>query len=172
MDTAAFISQLFRSVPVADQIAVFDRQSWNARAKPFRRGDYCKVGLVLGTGRLHYANRGIAITRPALLFSNPLVPYSWEPLSVKQAGYFCLFTSQFVQAHYHNWTTQASPLFRLGADPVYFVDDAQRAYISTIYENMRRELSADYPGRYDLARHHLMLLMHEALKLQPATTYF
>ncbi|KOR72716.1 transcriptional regulator, partial [Acinetobacter baumannii] len=45
---------------------------------PYSRRDYYKISLVLGTGELHYANRWIRVDRPALLFSNPMVPYAWE----------------------------------------------------------------------------------------------
>ena len=53
---------------------------------PYSRRDYYKISLVLGTGELHYANRWIKVDRPALLFSNPIIPYSWEIHSPEQAG--------------------------------------------------------------------------------------
>jgi len=45
----------------------------------YNRRDFYKITLLL-TGHTHllYANRGITVTKPALVFTNPLVPYSWE----------------------------------------------------------------------------------------------
>ena len=45
----------------------------------FNRRDMFKVVLVLeGENELHYATRSFAIDRPALVFTNRLIPYAWE----------------------------------------------------------------------------------------------
>ncbi|RFM33440.1 helix-turn-helix domain-containing protein [Chitinophaga silvisoli] len=168
MQSLDSITTHFSSVDPADQIAVFDRSTFVVRPKPYNRRNYCKIGLILGNVRLYYADREIEIDRPSLIFSNPLVPYAFEPLSSKQEGYFCLFSPEYLK----NWSARESPLFRIGADPVFFVDQVQQEYISGIYRNMMRELDSDYPHKFDLARHHLMLLLHEAMKIKPATTCF
>ena len=37
---------------------------------------------------------------------------------------------------------------------------------------MYKEFNSDYIHKYDLLHNHLNLLMHEALKMQPLTTFF
>lgn len=39
---------------------------------PYSRRDYYKVSLIIGTGKLHYADKWIEIDRPALLFLTQL----------------------------------------------------------------------------------------------------
>jgi hypothetical protein len=41
---------------------------------PYSRRDYYKVTLVIGEGRVEYADKTIHIDKPALLFSNPTLP--------------------------------------------------------------------------------------------------
>src|ERR1700748_2447834 len=154
METTA-ITSLFRSTDPVDQVAVFERRLFTARTKGYNRRDYCKVALVLSSGRLHYATRSILIDRPTLLFSNPMIPYGWEPISSAQEGYFCLFAPEFLKAKNADWSMQDSPVFKIGADPVFYLDEAQEKYIGSIYENMIRELASDYLHKYDLVRHHL-----------------
>jgi len=157
---------------ISNQVAVFERNSFVSRPKTYNRVNYCKVGLILGRGIVNFANRGIEIDRPTLLFSNPMVPYTWEPISTRQDGYFCLFTPEFLKTMNADWSTLESPLFRIGADPIFFLSNAQQEYITIIYRNMIRELESEYAGKYDLVRHHLMLLIHEAMKIKPAKSYF
>lgn len=156
----------------ADQFTVFERKNFSSKSAPYNRRDYCKISLVLGTGRLHYADRGVEIDRPALLFSNPMVPYAWEATSVEQDGFFCLFTKEFVKAKDRDSLLKDSPLFKIGADPVFFVNPAQQEYISSIFQNMLREFNSEYVHKLDLLRNHLNLLLHEGMKMQPAVNYF
>ena len=64
----------------------------------YNRRDFFKVTLFFeGSSELNYANRSYAITKPALIFTNRIVPYAWEPVegSKEITGYFCVFTEQF-----------------------------------------------------------------------------
>ena len=51
----------------------------------FSYRDFYKVALVLETGKLYYADKWIMIDRPALMFSNPMIPYAWEPWATLRA---------------------------------------------------------------------------------------
>jgi AraC-like DNA-binding protein len=136
------------------------------KGSSYKRRDFYKISLIIGTGRLMYADKWIEVDRPALLFSNPVVPYAWEPVSEEQDGYFCLFTESFITQ-----PLQQSPIFRIGGRPLYFVDDKQQAEISTLYEKMIEEIGSDYPLKYDVLRNYTHLLIHCALKLQPVDDY-
>ena len=53
----------------------------------FSYRDFYKVGLVMDTGKLYYADRWILVDRPAILFSNPLIPYAWEYVQCTECQY-------------------------------------------------------------------------------------
>ncbi len=86
---------------------------------PFNRRDFYKVSLILSTGQLYYANRSILIDRPALVLSSPLIPYSWEPDTVQQEGWFCIFFEKFIPPiDFKNFILD-SPLFRTGGTSLF-----------------------------------------------------
>src|SRR5688572_22228426 len=74
---------------------VFRRCTSACEHTPYNRRDYYKITLIVGEGNLQYADRGVQVDRPALLLSNPVMPYSWEPTSSRQDGYFCVFSEDF-----------------------------------------------------------------------------
>lgn len=160
------------ALKITDQFTVFERKDFAHKTVPYNRRDFYKISLTLGTGRLYYADKGVEIDRPALIFSNPMIPYAWEGISDSQEGYFCLFTEGFLRAKDRDLALQDTPLFKIGGDPVFFIDNARQAYISTIFQNMLREFNTDYIHKFDLLRSHLNLLLHEAMKMQPSVSYF
>ncbi len=138
------------------------------RQTPYGRRDFYKVSLILGTGRLHYADKWFELDRPALLFSNPVIPYSWEDTSAQQKGWYCLFTESFLHPEEKKETLQDSPLFRTGGMPAFFVDSRQQEEISAIFLKMMDEMASDYIYKFDLLRNYLHLVIHQAMKMQPA----
>ena len=156
---------------VGSQFNIYHCDDFRAKPIPYNRRDFYKITLQFGTSRLEYADKGIFIDKPALLFTNPLIPYSWEPVSEEQKGYFVLFTEEFLKVTNSDFALENSPLFKLGSDPVYYVEPAQVDYILGIFQNMYKEFHSDYIYKFDLLRNHLHVLMHEALKLQPLNNY-
>lgn len=146
------------------QINVFRRQDLGCRAAtPYNRRDYYKISLVIGQGVLHYADKSILIDRDALLFSNPNIPYSWEALSEKQCGFFTLFTHDFIS---RTESLQDSTLFRIGSEPVMFVDETQKSFYHDIFTRMLAEIESEYVHKYEVLRNYVNLLLHEAMKTQ------
>src|SRR5213083_2168300 len=70
---------------------LYSREDFCNRVIPYNRRDFYKISLIIGTGKLYYADKSIDINHNALLFSSPIIPYSWEAVSEKQEGYFFLF---------------------------------------------------------------------------------
>ena len=137
----------------------------------FSYRDFYKVTLIIGVGKLYYADKWILVNRPALLFSNPLVPYAWESISEEQKGMFCIFNEQFVQSEEKNSSLANSPLFKVTADKVFFLDDTQITEVLDIYIKMQEENKSDYANKYDVLRCYLHLLIHIALKMQESNKY-
>lgn len=152
---------------------VFRRDALSCKNySPYSRRDFYKISLIIGSGTLYYADRGIKINGKALLFSNPNIPYAWEADRVEQSGYFCLFTDGFVNTNHQSENLQNSPLFKIGGDPVYFINDEQAKKVGKLFEKMFIEISSSYRYKYDLIRNYMNLIMHEALKMQPADPFF
>jgi AraC-like DNA-binding protein len=149
---------------------VYRRNEYSCKL-PAGRRDFYKISLIIGTGKLHYADKGIEVNSPALMLSNPNVPYAWEPIS-EQSGYFCLFTEDFITHTKTNKALSESPLFKLHATRVFFLDEPQVTFISKIFERMLMEMESEYIYKYDLLLNYVEVAIHEALKLQPATSYF
>jgi len=149
---------------------VFLRQPCVSRS-PFSRRDFYKVALVIGNGKMHYANRSVVINQPALVFTSPLVPSSWESGSGPQEGWFCLFTQAFIESSDPKNGLQDFPLFKASSSHIVFLNDIELAFISTVLGKMMKEMESDYVNKYDLLRSYLRILMHEALKITPAAPY-
>ncbi|WDF79751.1 helix-turn-helix domain-containing protein [Mucilaginibacter sp. AW1-7] len=165
-------SDFIPALKITDQFTVYERKEFARKTVPYNRRDFYKVSLTLSTGTLYYADKAVNIDRPALIFSNPRVPYAWEGICESQEGFFCLFSEDFLKGNNRDLNLQDTPLFKIGSDPVFFVDSAQLEYISGIFQNMLREFKSDYIYKIDLLRNHLNLLLHEALKMQPSVNYF
>ncbi|MEO6868330.1 MAG: helix-turn-helix domain-containing protein [Ginsengibacter sp.] len=167
---------MHEALPIEDKSGHFnvyrrDNQC-GSKPTPYNRRDFYKISLVIGKGVLHYADKGIEINNTALKFSNPLIPYSWEPGSGNQSGFFCLFTEGFIGSGDKNESLQNSPLFKIGGNPICFLNKEQEKTASDIFTKMLSEINTNYTYKNDLLRNYVHLLLHEAMRLQPAETYF
>lgn len=149
---------------------VFSRQC-NFGSVQFSYRDFYKVTLIIGEGKLYYADKWILIDRPALLFSTPLVPYAWESISKEQKGIYCIFNERFVQPEEKNGSLANTPLFKITGDKVFFIDDSKVAEVQNIYMRMQEEIESDYINKSDILRCYLHLLIHTAMKVQDSNHY-
>lgn len=58
------------------QFNVYDVENFCMSALAYNRRDFYKISLLTGAGQLHYADGSVRLDRPALVFTNPLVPYA------------------------------------------------------------------------------------------------
>ncbi|MHC2990474.1 transcriptional regulator [Pontibacter sp. HJ8] len=140
----------------------------NARSVPYRRRDYFKITLVIGSGQVHYADKVVEVQKHALAFSNPQIPYSWEKRDQIQGGYFCIFTPAFF--HQYGDLNQYA-VFQPGGTPVIELTEEQTEKVKGVYERMLEEINSDYTHKYDVLRNLALELVHLALKAQPAAKY-
>ncbi|WP_205943000.1 helix-turn-helix domain-containing protein [Pedobacter frigidisoli] len=141
----------------------------------FNRRDFYKISLITkGCSTLLYANRDIEISKPALVFTNPLIPYSWDVAAEDTVydGYFCVFSDDFLHKGARMESLQESTLFKADGNPVYLLEDHQLEYLKGIFIRMQTEMDGDYIYKYDLIRNYVNVLIHEAVKMQPAVAYF
>lgn len=147
---------------------VFQRRPCGGRT-PFSRRDFYKITLVIGKGKMHYADKVVDVEQPALVFSSPSVTASWECGEGPQSGWFCIFTQTFIESYEQKSNVQDFPLFKAGGSHIVFLNDSELNFLTAVLKKMMTEMDSDYPGKYDLLRNYLRILMHEALKIAPAS---
>lgn len=151
---------------------VYNRGKFCIGSTPYQRKDFYKISLIIGTGVINYADRGVEINKNAVVFSNPMVPYSWEVRSEKQEGHFCLFTEEFINTHDKSNIIFESPLYKPTGNPVFFINKQQQEFLTGIFLKMQQEMASEYLYKYNLLFNYVNIIVHEALKMQPADTYF
>lgn len=156
---------LGKLTPDTPHINVFERAAC-VGIVPYSRRDYYKVTLILGKGKLEYADKSLYVDRPALLFSNPMVPYHWQPDSAEQSGWFCIFNEAFVRQRDELLTDL--PMFRLDTDKVFFPDPESVTEIAGFFCKMMKENKDSYVFKQDVLRNYLHLIVHHAVKMEPA----
>ena len=155
------------------QFFVYSSEQPGPELLPYQRRDFYKIALLTaGTGQLHYASRSLRVNQPALVFTNPLVPYAWEKEAGTQFSLYCSFTESFWQGGGGTNPALASlPLFQPGGDPVFLLEPEQVAPLVGIFQHLWAEAGTDYTHKADVLRHYVQLLLHEARKLQPPAAY-
>lgn len=145
---------------------VFQRQLPTVTSSYIRR-DFYKITLIIGTGIIRYGDSKILVDKPALFFSNPSIPYSWQAISDTQDGWFCLFSEEFMQSFNRKVNIKDYPVFRLEGNPLIFLNENNLANISYLFNRMIIEKENDYIYKYSKQNNYLQLLIHEALELYP-----
>lgn len=153
----------------AGHFNVYPRAGICRTAAPLNRRDFYKISFVIGEGRFHFTDRTVEIDKPVIILSSPNLPYSWERTSPKQEGYFCLFNDAFLDNHNnHNRKDiiHESPLCSPVSNPLFFVNEKQQERLHYLFNLMLSEMDSDYLYKYDLLRHYLYVMVHEAMKMR------
>jgi len=137
----------------------------------YRRRDFYKVALMTSDCTVHYADRSIRLPGTSLMFANPFIPYSLELHTSRLTGYSCLFTEAFMKENDRSESLQQSPLFKVGGSPIFPLSAEQATYVQSIFQKILTEQGTGYLFKNDLIRTYLQLLIHEALRMQPADTF-
>jgi AraC family transcriptional activator of pobA len=169
-ETAAdFMERFIKDSSEPGQFNVYKKDLCGTTPLPHNRRDFYKISLITeGEGLLSYADKTFHIKDSVIAFSNPMIPYSWEPISKNNAGYFCLFTEGFINHHLKADSLSEFPLFKSGGNPVLFPDQRSMGFLAGIFEQMLAEMQSSYINKYELLRSYVQIIMHEALKIEPA----
>lgn len=150
---------------------VFQIEEDSNVVRNYSRKDFYKICLTTGESLINYADRSFLMKGTILFFANPNVPYSWETISRSYVGYTCLFSEDFYKPSDRTESLQQSPLFKIGGTPIFEITEEKREFLNGIFRNMMAEQSTNYAFKDDLIRNYINLIIHEALKLQPAETF-
>lgn len=146
----------------------FQIEADGAATRIYSRKDFFKICLTTGQSKIHYSDRTFEQEGTILFFGNPHIPYSWETISRTYVGYTCLFSEEFFKATERSASVLQSPLFKLGGTPVLHITLEQRTYINDIFKKMITEQESEYAYKDELIRNYINLIIHEAMKMQPA----
>ncbi|WP_127138343.1 helix-turn-helix domain-containing protein [Flagellimonas oceanensis] len=133
----------------------------------YDRRAYFKISLINGTNRAEYADKVIHIKNKALLFASPGIPYNYLPQNDEQSGYFCVFTESFLSKEKSGIILEKLSLFQPGGYPVLDITDEDYMELEQLFQKMDKELSSDYPFKFDLIRAYVIELLHMGQKLHP-----
>lgn len=150
---------------------VFQIEEDSNVVRNYSRKDFYKICLTTGESLINYADRSYVMKGTILFFANPNVPYSWETISRSYVGYTCLFSEDFYKPSDRTESLQHSPLFKIGGTPIFQITEEKRELLNGIFRNMIAEQSTNYAFKDDLIRNYINLIIHEALKLQPADDF-
>jgi len=150
---------------------VFQIEEDSNVVREYSRKDFYKICLTTGESLINYADRSFLMKGTILFFANPNVPYSWETISRSYVGYTCLFSEDFYKPSDRTESLQQSPLFKIGGTPIFEISEEKREFLNGIFRNMMAEQNTNYAFKDDLIRNYINLIIHEALKLQPADNF-
>ena len=134
----------------------------------YQRRSFYKISLLTkGEGILFYADKEVPIKDNALIFTNPLVPFSYKSLSAeKEQGFFCLFTNKFIDHSLHAGRLAESPLFRAGGNNVVVPDEQTTRLLCLVYERLIAEERSGYGHKQELIGAYIQVIIQEALKIE------
>ncbi len=133
----------------------------------YSRRLYYKISLIKGKNLVEYADKTVMIEAQGILFATPKIPYRYTPQDEKQAGFFCVFTKEFLSKSKTGLLIDDLPIYQPNSDFVYQLSDEKYLEIEVIFKKMNAELSSDYAYKYDLIRNYVLELIHTGQKLKP-----
>ena len=145
-------------------VTVVDLETYRSNPDLYTNKHFYKVCIIHPKSILHYPNKSVTIDKTALVFTNPLLVYNWEPVSKKQIGYSCLFNPTFLATN----TTELeknNPLFKVDANNVFYLNPDQEKHITSLYLKIKEELNSSYKNKEAAVSNYISLILHEALKI-------
>jgi AraC-like DNA-binding protein len=154
------------------QFNVFDTANFYYSGKKiskmaYDRRLYYKISLIKGKNLVEYADKSVLIETQGILFATPKIPYRYTAQTTEQAGFFCVFTKDFISKSKIGLAIDDMPIYQPNSDFVYQLNDNQYHEMEVIFKKMNTELSSDYAFKYDLLRNYVLELIHTGQKLKP-----
>jgi AraC-like DNA-binding protein len=137
----------------------------------FIRRDFFKIMLFQGNNVFHYGDRSIEVKGNTLLFFNPHVPYTYDPLTPNTKGCFCVFRDEFFKENLR-LNLSDLPLFSVGSYPIFNLTDNENVEVRALFEKIIKELNTNYIYKYELVKNYVSELIYMAIKLQPSENVF
>lgn len=164
-------NQAFELEKGAGHFNVFRLEECGKSPVQYSRRDFYKIALMRGQHLYHYADKTLEINGSTLIFFNPRVPYTFEPMTEDATGFFCIFRDDFFTSHMRGSLVEL-PMYQMGGKPAFVLNKKQDDAVSAIFNKMLEELSSNYQYKYDLIRNYTLELLHYALKMEPTVSIY
>jgi len=128
----------------------------------YRRRDFFKIAIMKGNYLYHYADKTMEVSGSTMMFFSPDVPYKFEVLSERAAGYFCIFREPFYTERYKG-NIRDLPMFGPGGKPSYVLNKSQDKFVSQVFKKMKLEIQSDYAFKLDLVRNYVADAVHPGI---------
>lgn len=135
----------------------------------YHRKDFYKVSLISGKGEVECDGNIIEINGSVIVIAPPTASISWRIIADNYPSYTCIFTQSFLQGCEEFWILQDDHLFNKRKPSTFNIKNSSLRFITMIFQRMLADQTTLYPFKRDLFRRQINLLIHEALKSQPAT---
>ena len=140
---------------------------------PYASRVYYKIILIQGKSSVQYGDKVIQIEENALLFAAPETAcYYISQDTNKQAGQFCVFTTDFFMKEKSGFDLDKTPIFQANEKLVFEITDEEANQIQQVFKKIQSEIHSSYTFKYDLIRNYVTELIHYGQKLQPAATLY
>jgi AraC family transcriptional activator of pobA len=150
-----------------DVFNIEERVITGTTSPTFVRRNFYKIMLFQGKNTFHYGDESIDVEGDTLLFFNPRVPYTYDPLEKGAKGYFCVFREEFFHGTIR-FPVKEHPLFSAGSKPVFSLTADQMVLVKDLFLKMAGEKDSPFSYKYDLIRAYILELVFNALRLDPA----
>jgi AraC family transcriptional activator of pobA len=135
-------------------------QTWGCK-------EYYKISLLSGRGVIHYDSRCYEVNGSTLLLSKPGNPCTWKLAASKEPLFTTLFTADFLDGSCFHGVAESEFLQSQQA-PVFGLEPKQTKFIASVFRKMMEEQNSLYRYKSELLQNHICLLLHAALRMQPA----
>lgn len=138
--------------------------SQNLVCQPYNTKGIYKISIHHGHNRVFYADKSIEFKEYAILFSRPNMVYRFEQLGQQNPGFLCVFTADFFDqfVNINNY-----PLFNTEFPPLIEISAEQMTSFTAIFQEMEKEMKADFKFKYDNLRSQILQIILSSLKLVP-----
>ena len=126
------------------------------------RLDFYMINLITGgEGIKTFGTQEFYLKPGMLAFVSPGMITSWQSMVDNHAGYFCIFTTDFLQQ-------ETYPFFEIGGKAVLQLNDEQLQSFNNYFREIEQEFLTDTPQKMDIVKAFLKIILKKALGVYAA----
>ncbi|SFF02902.1 AraC-like ligand binding domain-containing protein [Chitinophaga sp. CF118] len=126
---------------------------------PPNRLDFYMINLITGGEGIKTFGTQEYYLKPGMLcFVSPGMITSWQSLVDNHAGWFCIFTSDFLQQD----DLSSYPFFKIGGNAVLHLDETQLQYFNNYFREIEEEFNGDSLQRQDIIKAFLTIILKKS----------
>jgi AraC-like DNA-binding protein len=146
-------------------IEIHRRDDYHFKCKetvaPNRLNFYMVHLITGGEGIKTFGTQEYYLKPGMLAFVSPGMITSWQSIVDNHAGYFCIFTTDFLQQ-------ETYPFFEIGGNAVIQLTDEQIQSFNNFFREIEQEFLGDSPHKMDIIKAFLTIILKKALDVYAA----